>query len=197
MLVKQRREACLTTSDSFRYKKEVMRKYNITSRNYDELYGEEQKSKYKLAFIRIKYLKGIVLDVGCGTALLYRFLSKKAFRKLKLYVGVDLSDGMLWKAKDKVSREIIPAELIRADADFLPFRDKVFDAIFTFTLLQNMPEPNITCRELIRVIKDHGLLVISIPRNVNVNVRLQGEILEDSHVKDTIFLLKLNNKLNT
>ena len=197
MLVKQRREACLTTSDSFRYKKEVMRKYNITSRNYDELYGEEQKSKYKLAFIRIKYLKGIVLDAGCGTALLYRFLSKKAFRKLKLYVGVDLSDGMLWKAKDKVSREIIPAELIRADADFLPFRDKVFDAIFAFTLLQNMPEPNITCRELIRVIKDHGLLVISIPRNVNVNVRLQGEILEDSHVKDTIFLLKLNNKLNT
>ena len=197
MLVKQRREACLTTSDSFRHKREVMRKYNITSRNYDELYGEEQKSKYKLAFMRIKHLKGIILDAGCGTALLYKFLNKKALGKLKLYVGIDLSDGMLWRAKGEVSRETIPAELIRADADFLPFRDKVFDAIFAFTLLQNMPEPNVTCRELFRVIKDYGMLVVSIPRNVNVNVDLQGEVLEDSGVKDTIFLLKLNNKPNT
>ena len=197
MLAKQRREACLTTSDSFRYKKEVMRKYNITSRNYDELYGEEQKSKYKLAFMRIKHLKGIILDAGCGTALLYKFLNRKALGKLKLYVGIDLSDGMLWRAKGKVSRETIPAELIRADADFLPFRDKVFDAIFAFTLLQNMPEPNVTCRELFRVIKDYGMVVVSIPRNVNVNVDLQGEVLEDSGIKDTIFLLKLNNKPNT
>jgi len=174
-----------------------MRKYNITSRNYDELYGEEQKSKYKLAFMRIKHLKGIILDAGCGTALLYKFLNKKALGKLKLYVGIDLSDGMLWRAKGEVSRETIPAELIRADADFLPFRDKVFDAIFAFTLLQNMPEPNVTCRELFRVIKDYGMLVVSIPRNVNVNVDLQGEVLEDSGVKDTIFLLKLNNKPNT
>ena len=197
MLVKQRREVCSITSSSFRHKKEVMRKYNITSRNYDELYGEEQRSKYKLAFMKIEHLKGIVLDAGCGTALLYRFLSKKTLRKLKLYVGVDLSDGMLWKAKDKVSKETIPAELIRADVDFLPFRDKVFDAIFAFTLLQNMPEPNVTCRELFRVIKDYGMVVVSIPRNVNVNVDLQGEVLEDSGIKDTIFLLKLNNKPNT
>jgi len=197
MLVKQRREVYSTTSNSFRHKKEVMRKYNITSRNYDELYGEEQRSKYKLAFMRIKHLKGIILDAGCGTALLYKFLNRKALGKLKLYVGIDLSDGMLWRAKGKVSRETIPAELIRADADFLPFRDKVFDAIFAFTLLQNMPEPNVTCRELFRVIKDHGMLVVSIPRNVNVNVDLQGEVLEDSGIKDTIFLLKLNNKPNT
>ena len=197
MLVKQRRKVYSTTSNSFRHKKEVMRKYNVTSRNYDELYGEEQKSKYKLAFMRIKHLKGIILDAGCGTALLYKFLNKKALGKLKLYVGIDLSDGMLWRAKGKVSRETIPAELIRADADFLPFRDKVFDAIFAFTLLQNMPEPNITCQELFRVIKDHGMLVVSIPRNANVNVDLQGEVLEDSDVKDTIFLLKLNNKPNT
>ncbi|RLG72557.1 MAG: hypothetical protein DRO23_10250 [Thermoprotei archaeon] len=197
MLVKQKKEVYLTTSNSFRHKKEVMKKYNITSRNYDELYGEEQRSKYKLAFMRIKHLKGIVLDAGCGTALLYRFLNKKALRRLKLYVGVDLSDGMLRKAKDKVFRENIPAELIRADVDFLPFRAKVFDAVFAFTLLQNMPEPAVTCRELIRVIKDYGVLVISIPRNVNVNVDLQGEILEDGNVKDIIFLLKLNNKPNT
>ncbi|RLG71704.1 MAG: hypothetical protein DRO08_04340 [Thermoprotei archaeon] len=104
---------------------------------------------------------------------------------------------MLRKAKDKVFRENIPAELIRADVDFLPFRAKVFDAVFAFTLLQNMPEPAVTCRELIRVIKDYGVLVISIPRNVNVNVDLQGEVLEDSGIKDTIFLLKLNNKPNT
>ncbi|RLG76492.1 MAG: hypothetical protein DRO23_00670 [Thermoprotei archaeon] len=199
MLVKRGRKAFSTILKQFEHKREVMRKYDITSKGYDELYGDEQLDKYRLAFKNINDVGKTVLDVGCGTGLLYSFINskKQQFRSTGMYIGIDISYGMLEKAKPKIDQGTILAELIRADADFLPFRSKVFDSVFAFTLLQNMPNPNVTCYELLRVLKDKGLLILSIPKSTNVNIDLQVEKIEKAKIKDTILLLKLNNRFTT
>lgn len=199
MLVKRVRKTSSTILKQFELKKEVMRKYDITSKGYDELYGDEQLDKYCLAFKNINNVGKTVLDAGCGTGLLYSFINsrKQQFKNMEMYIGIDISYGMLKKAKLKIDKGTILAELIRADADFLPFRSKVFDSVLAFTLLQNMPNPNITCYELLRVIKDRGLLILSIPKSININIGLQVKKLEEAKIKDTILLLKLNNRSTT
>jgi len=51
--------------------------------------------------------------------------------------------------------------LIRADVDHLPFRDGVFDRIFALTLLQNLPEPCETIREMVRVAKNKSQIAVT------------------------------------
>jgi ubiquinone/menaquinone biosynthesis C-methylase UbiE len=135
----------------------VERYYDSIAESYDELYGEEQKLKY------IEGLKaaggevsGVVLDAGCGTALLSKHL--KGYVEL---VGVDISRGMLGKAVAKVSGKP-NIHLIRCDVEFLPFPAKVFDACLAFTLLQNLPNPEAVLAELRRVSKPKAFFALTL-----------------------------------
>jgi len=123
--------------------KETARYYDAISRGYDELYGEEQKRKYSVG---LKLLKPgwRVLDVGCGTALLAERVSES------FYVGLDVSKGMLNKA---MKRKRGLAELVLGDARSLPFRSSSFDSCYSFTVLQNVPEPERVLEEMGRVCK--------------------------------------------
>lgn len=77
-----------------------------------------------------------------------------------LLVGLDLSRNML-KEIEKPKRGSNMTHLVVADADHSPLRSKLFDLIFAITLLQNMPNPTQTLREMKRVAKSNALLVVS------------------------------------
>jgi ubiquinone/menaquinone biosynthesis C-methylase UbiE len=51
--------------------------------------------------------------------------------------------------------------VLQADADNLPFKDSFFNAVFAFTVLQNMPTPVETLKELKRVAKRGGKVVVT------------------------------------
>ncbi len=144
----------------WRHKKEVISKYDASSHTYDELYGEEQEAKYGLA---LKLLppqqKETVADIGCGTGLLCWHLLLYTER----LVAVDVSVGMLGVLKSRRVRSSGLA-IVRADADFLPFKDEVFGAAYAITLLQNSPNPRETVRELARVLRRGGRAVVSAPK---------------------------------
>ena len=53
-----------------------------------------------------------------------------------------------------------------ADADNLPFLDRSFDQIFTFTLLQNMPNPSKTLKEICRVANTGSQVIITVTKKV-------------------------------
>ena len=105
--------------------------YDLLSLSYDELYGGEQIGKYHAALRSLDLQKcGRILDLGCGTGLLYDYLLGLGWTGE--YVGLDLSAGMLEKAKMRG-----PQHLIQADAHKLPFRDKVFTYVFSFTVIHH------------------------------------------------------------
>lgn len=144
-------------NDDLKFKISSREHYNALARGYDELYGEEQKIKMDFILKKIDLEdKNIVLDIGCGTGILFETI----YDKNRMFIGVDISERMLkegWrKFKDEAN-----VQFVQADADHLPFRSKVFETIFAITLIQNLPDPKVTLQEIKRISKKGALLIVS------------------------------------
>ena len=137
-------------------KRRVMRRYDLTAGMYEDRYAQEQRAKYRAALENVNVEGGVVLDVGCGTGL---FFSQVA-TQVSMIVGVDISRKLLLKAEDK-AKQLSNVFVLQADADHLPFREGFFDAVFAFTVLQNMPKPSETLGELKRVAKFGRSVVVT------------------------------------
>jgi len=117
---------------------------------YDLRYTEEQKAKYQLIMDELDQPK-LLLDNGCGTGLLFPLLDCTI-------VGLDLSSKLLEKAKERTSEE---QYLVHGDSEHLPFRDKLFDAEVSVTVIQNLSTPDKFLEESIRVAKQGSTVIIS------------------------------------
>jgi ubiquinone/menaquinone biosynthesis C-methylase UbiE len=90
-----------------------------------------------------------VLEVGCGSASMSHF-----FRE---YIGVDPSLYAL-----KVARKNGAEYLVRAVGEYLPFRDKCFDYVFSQGLIEHLEDPVQVLKEKVRVAKRK--VFFSVPR---------------------------------
>lgn len=146
--------------DQWGLKREIIRHYDRLARVYDSLYGDEQKAKIESILKVLRLRPGdTVLDVGCGTGLLTGYVAGK----VNHLVGIDLSGKSLKVAAERSRRLGIKGNvsLIKADADGLPFRDNTFSLIFALTLLQNVPEPRKTLREISRVAEEDSMFAVT------------------------------------
>ena len=141
-------------------KRNIMRYYDELADAYDSLHRDEQDLKIELALGAVRVGNSdLVLDVGCGTGLLFDHIGDSASQ----IVGLDLSSGVLKVAAER-SRKLrkgCNVSMIRADADCMPFPKEVFDKVFAFTLLQNLPDPCMTAREITRVARTNSVIVIT------------------------------------
>lgn len=138
-------------------KRSVMRRYDLTAQIYDMQYAEEQAAKIESALKSLKIEKNdIVLDDGCGTGLLFNYIADKAL----MVVGLDISRKILAEAKRR-SAKFDNVHLVLADADHKPFKDSVFSHVFAITILQNMPNPERTLTETLRVAVKEASIVVT------------------------------------
>jgi len=163
-------------------KRKVMQSYDLTSEMYEERYGDEQQRKYKKALEKVNVSGKVLLDVGCGSGLFFREVSEDAM----MVVGVDISRKLLLKAKEQV-RVFPNAFVLQADADHLPFKKGCFDDVFAFTVLQNMPKPNETLKELKHVVKPVGRVVVTGLKKAFPLEKFM-DILENSGLQVTAFV---------
>ncbi len=91
-----------------------------------------------------------LLDCGCGTG---HNLARLA-RAGRAY-GFDLTEGGLALAK----RRGVP--LVRASVDRIPFRDATFDLLTSFDVLQYLEDDGQVLREMARVLRPGGHLVLT------------------------------------
>ena len=96
-----------------------------------------------------------VLDVACGTGDLSLELKHNAKASV---IGTDFCRPMLSIAAEKSKDISIP--YIEADAMSLPFPSEVFDAVTIAFGLRNLPNVDNGLRELYRILKPGGALVI-------------------------------------
>jgi len=94
-----------------------------------------------------------VLEIGVGTGLNLPFYPKNC-----TVYGVDFSKFMLEKAKEKKSN--VNIILQNMDARNLKFQDNFFDKVLMTYILRVTPEPVLVLKEIIRVLKPKGTLII-------------------------------------
>lgn len=119
--------------------------------------GKFVNSMYRPLITEIMTVKGgKLLDIGCGNGNLFGLLDHK---KYDLY-GIDFSDNMIAEAKVKYG-DI--AKLYTSDAAALPFDEGTFDIIICNASFHHYTEPDAVIREMSRVIKPGGTLLIGDP----------------------------------
>lgn len=97
-----------------------------------------------------------ILDIGCGVSPFARLL-KKRFKSAQIF-ALDNAFGML--KEDKVRFRYNPHYLC-ADAGKIPLKDNSIDLIFSNQLLHWLNSPKTFCKEIYRVLRPEGLVLMS------------------------------------
>ena len=97
----------------------------------------------------------VVLECACGTGAISVFIAPKC---KKLFAS-DFSTGMLKQAKKKLA-EFDNVALKRADITSLKAKDNKFDVVVAGNVIHLLPDPQSAMKELTRVCKDGGKLII-------------------------------------
>lgn len=126
---------------------------------YDKTFGVATHVGRRTAVDYINAQNGTqVLEVGVGTG-----LALPLYRGDLQVTGVDFSDEMLAKAKEKAQNlDLTQVKALKQmDARDLVFADNSFDAVAAMHIVSVVPEPERVVAEMARVCKPGGKIVIT------------------------------------
>lgn len=96
-----------------------------------------------------------LLDAGCGTGL----FTTKAVERGALVTSIDISPKLV-----EITKRKNPAvTAIAASIMELPFEDKSFDIVMSSDVIEHTPDPYVSTKEMIRVLKPGGKLCVTVP----------------------------------
>jgi phosphatidylethanolamine/phosphatidyl-N-methylethanolamine N-methyltransferase len=127
--------------------------YNFLSYFYNFIYGPSlQNGRNKLSLYLENEVNKKILEIGVGTGLTLNHYPKSC-----TVIGVDVSDKMLKKAKDKVRIYCLNnVTLLQSDGEHLEFSDDHFDHVVLAYVYSVSPNPEILLKEAFRVCKKGG-----------------------------------------
>jgi ubiquinone/menaquinone biosynthesis C-methylase UbiE len=96
-----------------------------------------------------------ILDLGCGTGRYLRLVGQGSYA-----VGVDLSRGMLTRARRQTSAAIA-ARWVQASVECLPFRAQSFDRVVSGLVLDHVRELRLFFDGIARTLKPGGRAVVT------------------------------------
>jgi len=124
---------------------------------YDSTFGAFSTAGRRNAVDLINESSGRVLEVGVGTG-----LSLPRYGKHLEIVGIDLAPEMLERARSRVAAHNLDniSGLHEMDAGHLDFPDASFDTVVAMYVITVVPQPDKVMRELARVVKPGGQVLL-------------------------------------
>jgi ubiquinone/menaquinone biosynthesis C-methylase UbiE len=122
--------------------------FDIMNRGIEVRFGERKREWFSRS-------AGSTLLVAVGTG-----LDLEYFPSGKKVVGIDISPKMLEKARERLNTITSSTSLVRADVQMLGFGDNTFDSVVTSCTFCSVPDPVAGLKELRRVMKPGGKLIM-------------------------------------
>jgi SAM-dependent methyltransferase len=104
--------------------------------------------------------RGRMLDVGCGDKPYAHIFA----RYVTEYLGIEYSESFVETfASKRGAVNAAHAPDLYYDGKRLPFDDHTFDTVLSAQVLEHTPEPLALVREMARVLRPGGVLILSVP----------------------------------
>lgn len=97
-----------------------------------------------------------ILDIGCGTGILFPFIKNLICDRAKIF-AMDFAECMVFEA---AQTEFAQIELLCGCARYLPFLDNSIDRIIAFHVLPHIQGKQLALQECWRILKPFGELAI-------------------------------------
>lgn len=117
----------------------------------------------------------LILDVGCGSGIMTSAFAKR-YPSSKV-IGMEYSEEAVGRAKSYVQKqEITNVDIFTADVTSLPddWNDN-FDVVIMFDVLHDLGDPTSAIKELKKVLKNNGILVIIEPKISSYHQKNRGD----------------------
>lgn len=126
-----------------------------------------------------------VLDVGCGSGDVLASLRSPGVR----LAGVEMSE----EAAEALMARGIEGRSVDLESGSLPFADGEFEAVLCYDVLEHLFAPGRLVREMMRVLRPDGALLLCVPNTLNLFNRLRFlggdfvDIMDTSHHAEELF----------
>ena len=149
----------------------VTKAYDAWAPIYDLVFGKVFARGRLAAVNSLGRAEGRLLEVGVGTG-----LSLPAYPETLKLVGVDISEPMLAKARERVRTLGLKnvEALTVMDAEKLEFDHETFDFVVAQYVVTAVPHPEVALDELLRVTKPGGEIILT--SRIGAETGLRGAI---------------------
>lgn len=124
---------------------------------YDMVFGAVFEAGRKVAMKAAENIGGRILEFGVGTG-----IALPNYKRSNRIVGVDISEPMLQKARERVQKEKLDhvEGLCLMDGAHMGFADNSFDVVIAQFVITVVPQPEETLDEMARVLKPGGEIIL-------------------------------------
>ena len=119
-----------------------------------EKYFEMITFKKFLKSHKIRLTNKTILDAGCGSGFGLKLI-EESFHPSNLY-GFDILPEQVLRAQKRK----LKAKISVGDITNIKFPSEMFDAVFVFTVLHHIPDYPVALKEISRILKPGGVLLI-------------------------------------
>lgn len=107
-----------------------------------------------------------ILDLGCGHGHVFSYLREKEGKDA---YGLDINVNSL-------KHQNLKGYFVCGDAHNIPFRDNSLDVVLAFELVEHLREPEKSLKEIRRVLKKGGILLLTTPTPKSKSANQPGHI---------------------
>lgn len=125
--------------------------------NYKYFYDQKNRYIYTLKLIEKYFTSGKVLDIGSVPCQFLRILSKLGYD----VIGLDVTPDRVEKFNKKHSLNVLKCNI---DFEKIPVESNTFDLVLFLEVIEHLRiNPITTLREIKRVLKPNGIMILSTP----------------------------------